>query len=99
LATVEAGERLKIVTMKKNLATTPVEPGNFTGATPEFGRLADVQRLYGLKRGTCYNLLRDGKIRGCLLRVRGKKSGCRLIEMSSVRNFIRSQMDEPEAES
>lgn len=99
MATVEAGERLKIVTMKKeNLTTAPVEPGSFTGASPEFGRLADVQRLYGLKRGTCYNLLRDGKIRGCLLRVRGKKSGCRLIEMSSVRNFIRSQMDAPEAE-
>jgi hypothetical protein len=78
---------------RKDTTTKPVEPGNFAGATPEFGRLADVQRIYGLKRGTCYNLLHDGKIRGCLLRVRGKKSGVRLFEMESVRQFIRTQMD------
>jgi hypothetical protein len=78
---------------KNKFTTSPVEPGNFTGATPEFGRLADVQRLYGLKRGTCYNLLAAGKIRGCLLRVKGRQSGVRLFEMASVRDFIRSQMD------
>jgi hypothetical protein len=78
---------------KRTKTTAPVEHGNFTGIMPEFGRLADVQRLYGLKRGTIYNLLRDGKIRGVLLRVKGKKSGCRLLEMSSVRDCIRSQMD------
>lgn len=63
-------------TMKKQnrkiTTTAPVEPGNFTGSTPEFGRCADVQRIYGLRRGTLYNLLRDGKIKGVLLRVRGK---------------------------
>ena len=83
----------KTVTMKKSKTTKPVEPGNCTGSTPEFGRLADVQRLYGLKRGTCYNLLASGKIRGCLLRVKGKKSGVRLLDLGSVRNLIREQMD------
>jgi hypothetical protein len=77
---------------KNRFTTSPVEPGNFTVATPEFGRLADVQRQYGLKRGTAYNLLLDGKIKGVLLRVRGKKSGVRLIDMASVRDFIRTQM-------
>ncbi len=72
--------------------TEPVESGNFTGIAPEFGRLADVQKHYGLKRGTIYNLLNDGKIRGCLLRVRGNKSGVRLIEMASVRDCIRANM-------
>ena len=42
----------------------PVQPGNFTGTTPEFERCGDVQRVYGIKRGTAYNLLRDGKIKG-----------------------------------
>jgi len=82
--------------MKESTTTNPVEPGNFTGVTPEFGRLADVQRFYGLKRGTCYNLLLDGKIKGVLLRVRGKKSGVRLFDMESVRQFIRSQMETAE---
>lgn len=81
--------------MKKRKTTiAPVEPGNFAGTTPEFGRLADVQRQYGLKRGTAYNLLLDGKIKGVLLRVRGKKSGVRLIDMASVRDFIRTQMED-----
>ena len=78
---------------KKNKTTAPVEPGNFTGSTPEFGRTADLKNVFGLRRGTAYNLLLDGKIKGVLLRVRGKKSGCRLWEMASVRDYIRSQME------
>jgi hypothetical protein len=70
----------------------PVQPGNFAGITPEFGRVADVARMFGIKRGTLYNLLADGKIRGVLLRVRGQKSGVRLIDMASVRGLILSQM-------
>lgn len=57
----------------------------------EFGRCADVERIFGLRRGTLYNLLRDGKIRGVLLRVRGRRSGVRLFDMNSIRNFILSQ--------
>ena len=72
--------------------TMPVQPGNFTGVMPEFGRTADLQKFFGLRRGTAYNLLADGKIRGVLLRVRGKKSGCRLWDMASVRECIRAQM-------
>lgn len=81
--------------MKRTKITTtePVQPGNFTSTTPEFGRTADLQKTFGLRRGTAYNLLLDGKIKGVLLRVRGKKSGCRLWDMASVRNYIRSQMD------
>ncbi len=78
---------------KLETTTSPVEPSNITGATPEFGRVADLTRIFGVRRGTAYNLLRDGKIRGCLLRVRGQKSGVRLFDMESVRQFIRSQME------
>ena len=62
------------------------------GMAPEFGRVRDVERLFGLKRGTVYNLLRDGKIRSCLLRVRGRQSGVRLIDLDSVRALIAQQM-------
>jgi hypothetical protein len=78
--------------MKKPKTTAPVEAGNFTGVMPEFGRAADLQRHFGIRRGTAYNLLAAGKIRGCLLRVKGKKSGIRLFDMASTRDFIRSQM-------
>jgi hypothetical protein len=69
----------------------PAQLGDFTNLPPEFGRVADVTRHFGIKRGTAYNLLADGKIKGCLLRVRGKTSGVRLIDMASVRTYIRSQ--------
>lgn len=72
--------------------TAPVQAGDFTNVQPEFGRWQDVQRQFGIKRGTAYNLLADGKIKGVLLRVRGKKAGVRLFEMASVRHLIRSQM-------
>jgi hypothetical protein len=78
--------------MNKSKTTAPVAPGDFTGTTPEFGRAADLQNCFGIRRGTAYNLLADGKIRGVLLRVKGKKSGCRLFDMDSVRQFIRAEM-------
>lgn len=78
--------------MQKTNTIEPVQSGNFTGTTPEFGRVADVTRVFGVRRGTAYNLLRDGKIRGVLLRVRGQKSGVRLFDMESVRQLIRAQM-------
>lgn len=60
---------------KKKIETTtaPVRAGDSANVPPEFGRISDLTRLFGIRRGTAYNLLRDGKIRGCLLRVRGKK--------------------------
>lgn len=72
--------------------TAPVEAADLSNAQPEFGRLRDVNRLFGLPRGTVYNLLARGRIRGVNLRVTGRKSGCRLIDLASVREYISSQM-------
>ena len=60
-------------------------------ASREFGRIRDVEHIFGLKRGTIYNLLRKKRIRGVLLRVQGRKSGVRLIELQSVRSYLQSQ--------
>lgn len=89
----------RMLNADQNRAVTanPVQPGNFTGVLPEFGRVADVTRHFGIKRGTLYNLLADRKIRGVLLRVRGQKSGVRLIEMVSVRDYIMSEMERGQA--
>src|SRR5664279_2706845 len=76
------------------LTTEPVRPCQTTELKPEFGRIRDVELAYGLKRGTTYNLLSSGRIRGCVLRVKGKKSGVRLIDMESVGPYIRAQMDQ-----
>jgi hypothetical protein len=78
----------------KEQTTAPVSPCKTTELKPEFGRIRDVERLYSLKRGTIYNLLSSGRIRGCLLRVKGNVSGVRLIDLESVRCYIRDQMDQ-----
>jgi len=46
---------------------TAIAPGDCGAALPEFGRLADVQRLFGLKRGFTYQLINEGKIRSVSL--------------------------------
>jgi len=86
-------------TMVTQTSTEPVQPGNFTGVQPEFGRTADVQRLFGLRRGSLYNLFGDGKIKGVLLRVRGQKSGVRLWHLQSIADCIRSQMAHQKCDS
>lgn len=77
----------------QKLTTQPIQSGNTAGVLPEFGRTADVQRLFGLKRGTLYGLHRQGKIKGVLLRVAGQKSGVRLWHLESVRHLINEQME------
>lgn len=73
--------------------TEPVEPGKFAGTPKEFGRDKDADAIFSLKRGTLRNLHAQGKIHGVLLRVCGQKSGVRLWDMASIRDYIRSQME------
>lgn len=77
-------------TSKKTI--DPVRAREFQNLQPEFGRCNDCTRLFGLKRGTLYNLLKDGKIKGVLLRVRGQKSGVRLFDLKSIADLIRREM-------
>lgn len=81
-------------TLYRDRTVERVELGDFSGITPEFGRTKDVERLFGLKRGTLYNLFEQQKVRGCLLRVRGEKSGVRLWDISSIRQFLMSHLTE-----
>ena len=75
------------------LIDEPVQPGDFQNVVPEFGRTRDVERHFGLKRGTLYNLHAQNRVRGHLLRVAGEKSGVRVWDMESVRACIRSCSD------
>jgi len=72
----------------------PVETGDLTGALPEFGRWRDVQRIFGLKRGTLYRLARERKIKSITLREPGHKFGCRLFYLPSVRAFLHQKLTE-----
>ena len=75
------------------LTTAPVEAGDFTEVMPEFGRTPDVEKHFGIKRGTLYNLLDQGKIKGAVLPQTGCLKGVRLWHMASVREYIFTQME------
>jgi hypothetical protein len=70
-----------------------IAPGDCRAALPEFGRIPDVQRLFGLKCGFTYQLINVGKIRSVNLRKPGARTGCRLIHLQSVRDFLTAQME------
>jgi len=81
-------------TLHRDRTVEEVQPGDFSNIVPEFGRTKDVERLFGLKRGTLYNLFEQRKVRGCLLRVKGEKSGVRLWDISSIRQFLMTHFAE-----
>jgi len=60
---------------------------------PEFGRWQDVQRLFGIKRGTLYNLLAEGKVKSVSMRRRGNKFGCRLFYLPGISEYLHSLLE------
>ena len=83
----------------KTYTDAPIQAGNCKGIMPEFGRTEDVERLFGIKRGTLYNLSEQKKIRSLLLRVTGEKSGVRLWLLESIQKYLFSEMIKAEKES
>jgi hypothetical protein len=81
--------------MNNNESAGPKAPTN-TGESRQYGRCEDVERIYGLKRGTVYNLLKAAKIRGASIVVSGTRRRTLLIDLVSVRQFVESQMPRKE---
>ncbi|MBI4024230.1 MAG: hypothetical protein HY360_04560 [Verrucomicrobia bacterium] len=71
----------------------PVMARDCAGVIPEFGRIPDVTRIFGLKRGFIYGLIGEGTIKSVNLRKPGARTGCRLIHLQSVRAFLHAQME------
>ncbi len=70
-----------------------IRRGNFTQLSPEFGRVTDIQRMFGVKKGILYRWIGEGRIKSSCIRDRGNLKGIRLISVDSVRAYIESQMD------
>jgi hypothetical protein len=68
--------------------------GEQSAVLAEFGRWQDVQRLFGIKRGTLYNLIAEGKVKSVVLRRKGNVHGCRIIHLASVSGYLNSLMQE-----
>ena len=76
-----------------SLTTAPAVAGCSARAMPEFGRWQDVQRLFGIKRGTLYNLIAEGKVKSAVLRRKGNVHGCRIIHLASVSAYLNGLLE------
>jgi len=84
----------------KTMTTEPISVASPANATqlPEFGRWRDVERLFGIKRGTLYNLINEGKIKSVMLRRKGNVHGCRLIHLASVSQYLNQLLETQQAQ-
>jgi len=71
---------------------------NNASTLPEFGRWRDVERLFGIKRGTLYNLMAEGKVKSVILRHKGNVHGCRLIHLASVSQYLNQLLETQQAQ-
>ena len=71
-----------------------IRVGDASDVLPEFGRVNDVKRIFGVKRGILYRWIKDRKVKSVCIRERGNKQGVRLIHLQSVREHIYRQMSE-----
>ena len=78
--------------------TQPIALGNCSNIMPEFGRFQDVQRLFGIKRGTLYNLAAEGLVKSVCLRRRGNVKGVRLFYLQSISDYLHKLMEEQNGE-
>jgi hypothetical protein len=62
------------------------------GADPEFVDFRGLQSRFGIKRSLAYLLIADGAIKSVSLRRRGALKGKRLIDVESVRQFLKASM-------
>ena len=59
----------------------------------EWARLPNVERMFGLKRSKAYELIQTGEIRSSCIRRKGAKTGVRVIDVASVREFLRNNAE------
>ena len=74
-----------------NIPPLGLSKDNTSFIEPEFLRIKDVEKMFGLKRGKLYALIREGAVISKSLRTRGTIRGVRLVSVDSLRNYINSQ--------
>ena len=55
----------------------------------EFGRFPDLRSRFGIPRSKAYELISGGKIKSACIKKKGARTCVRLIDMQSVRDFLR----------
>ena len=75
--------------------TAPINatPASLAGQDPEFLDAQGVQARFSIRRSLLYELHNGGHIKSVSLRRRGQSRGKRLFAVDSIREFLRSQME------
>jgi predicted DNA-binding transcriptional regulator AlpA len=64
------------------------------GGEPEWLRVNEVKRLFGISKPKLYLLIHEGKVRSAALRGPKQVRGTRLISIASLRAHIEAMADE-----
>jgi hypothetical protein len=76
-----------------NLTAAEIQSHSAEKSIAEFGRIEDVEKLFAIKRGVLYQLLKAGKIKSVCLRKPGAKTGVRLVHLASVRRLLEANLE------
>jgi hypothetical protein len=71
----------------------PIEPADPSQLYPEFCRMGDLRKLFGITRSMGYLLMNEGKIRTVSLRRPGQKFSVRLVHLASVRAYLNGLLE------
>jgi hypothetical protein len=77
----------RIIIMDKDMLMVP--PAVAEAMMPEFATIPNTRMLSGLSRSTLYELETEGEIRFIRMRKRGRSRGRVLVDLDSVRNFLK----------
>lgn len=93
------GKKWRVPLRSVKTQTTPPQSGTTTGAPthsasagvmPEFLRMKQAVVFSGVGKSTLAEAIRRGDVKSHLLRKKGNISGCRLISVASLREWIAS---------
>jgi hypothetical protein len=59
----------------------------------EYGRFDDLEKRFGIRRSTAYELIAAGKIKSVVIKKKGTRWGIRLIDFQSLREFLRANAE------
>jgi hypothetical protein len=73
--------------------TAPIETADLNHVAAQWGRIPDVERMYGIRRGVLYQLINQGKVKSACLRRQDSRTGVRLIFLPSVAALLESSVE------
>ena len=74
----------------------PIKPVQITDEpqSPVYVRVSKAVALFGIGRTTLYSLISSKKIKSVLLKSKGSKTGIRLVNFDSLKEYLDNQIEE-----